>query len=89
MGGKIISPLHEYLVGLNVVAEGVARLLCLSIPRNPKVSQSFMAGPMEPRLLESRQSCVRRWGKMGSCLRGSVLMVRSPDMFYHYGEYWI
>ena len=26
-----------------------ARLLCLSIPRNPKVRQTLMAGPMEPR----------------------------------------
>ena len=73
-GAKITS-LHECLVGSNAVAEEGAMLLCLSIPRNPKVMQTFMASPREPRLVESWQSWVRRWGNMGSCLRSGVRMV--------------
>ena len=76
-GQKNTTPLQECLVGLTVFAQGGARLICSSIPRNPTVRQTFMAGPREPRLLESWQSCVRRWGRMGRGLRGAVLMVRS------------
>ena len=56
-GANKTSALQECLVGSRVFAEGVgcvcARLLCLSIPRNPKVSQTFIADHREPRLSES------------------------------------
>ena len=45
------SPLHVHLVESKILAEGEARLLCLSIPRNPKVRQTFMGGPREPGLM--------------------------------------
>ena len=70
-GDKRTPPLQECLVGSKVFAEGGggARLFCLSIPRNPTVRQTFMAGCRVPMLSESWQSCVRRWGTMGRCLR--------------------
>ena len=42
-----MNPLHVCLVMSSWVVEGSreARLLCLSIPRNPKVRQTFMGGP--------------------------------------------
>ena len=40
------------LVASKVEAEGAARLLCLSIPRKPKVRQTLMGCPREPRLDE-------------------------------------
>ena len=45
-----ISPLQLFLVASNVEAEGEVGLLCLSIPSNTKVRQTFMGSPREPRL---------------------------------------
>ena len=44
-GARRTPPLQECLVGSKVFAEGGARLLCLSIPRKPKVRHTFMDGP--------------------------------------------
>ena len=49
-GASRMSPLLVCLVWSNIEADGGAKLLCLSIHRNTKVRQTFMGGPMEPRL---------------------------------------
>ena len=51
-------------MGSNWLAETGAKLPCLSIPRNPKVRQTVMGDPREPRLDES---WVRKCVRMGRC----------------------
>ena len=69
-GAKSTSPMHVCLVASKVVAEGGARLLCMSIPRKPKGRQTFMGGPREPRLDDTWQNLVRRCGRMGRTEEG-------------------
>ena len=79
-GWAKITSLHKCLVGSNAVAPEGSMLLHLSLPRNLRVRQTFMAGPREPRLSGSWQSWIRRFGDMGSHLQGGVLMVRSTAL---------
>ena len=82
-GVRRTPPLHLWRVISNWLAEGGARLLCLSIPRNPKVRQTFMGGPRESRLDESWQSWVRRWGRMGMRRRAGMHIVRLAALRRH------
>ena len=58
-GTRKVSPLQVCVVA-SKVAECGTRLLCLSIPRNPKMRQTLTGGPRDPRLYERRHSWVRR-----------------------------
>ena len=71
------SPLHECLIGSKAGAGMGGRLLCLSIPRKPKVRHTLMDGPKEPRLEKSWQRKVRSWDRMGRQHRGGVLIIKS------------
>ena len=69
------SALQVCLEGSNWREEGGARLLCLSMPKKPRVRATRMAGPKSPRLEEREHSLCSRGGKIGKRLRGGVLIV--------------
>ena len=79
-GTRRTSPLHVCLVGSKLLGEGGVRLLCLSITRNPKVSQTFMGGTSESRLDARSHNGGRRGGTMRRCQRSGVLMIRSAAL---------
>ena len=65
------------------LSEREPRLLCLSIPMNPKVRQTFMGGLMEPMLEESWHRWVTQgWADNVVC----VHIVRSSALNRHITE---
>ena len=82
-GATSTSSLHVCLDGSRYSAVLEMRLLWQSIPKNPNVKYTFLAGTNAPLLLASTHNWCSSGGKMGRCLSGEVRMLSSALLSIH------